>query len=233
MFLKQITFAFLIACVLFARAAAQESPSTSAQTSSLTITAAAAGERVRITAPASVVRMHVEVYAVSGEKLFDQEIKGGNVFDWLLQNGQGQRVVPGSYVCVVTAKSVSGKLTQKIGGVNVEEKSASVQPATSQQLSMQQGQAIGPVEENSSWKVSGDDEPQTPTVIAHDGADGQMIRGRGALTFRIGNFFTGNDREQMRLTEDGRLGLGTDDPRAQAQLNQVRRAVRGRRVRAR
>ena len=36
---------------------------------------------------------------------------------------------------------------------------------------------------------------QTPTIIANDGTDGQMIRGRGALTFRIGNFFSGIDTE--------------------------------------
>ncbi len=33
------------------------------------------------------------------------------------------------------------------------------------------------------------DEPQTPTVIAHNGEEGQIIRGRGELTFRIGDFF--------------------------------------------
>ena len=61
-------------------------------------------------APSSPVQMHVEVYAAGGEKLFDQEIRGGNVFDWHLQDGQAQRLAPGAYVCVVTAKSVSGRL---------------------------------------------------------------------------------------------------------------------------
>jgi hypothetical protein len=181
---------------------------------------------VRITAPASVLRMHVEVYAAGGEKLFDQEIRGGNVFDWHLQDGQAQRLVPGSYVCVVTAKSVSGRITQRIGSVSIEEQSVSVQAAESPQLSAAQAQAIGPIEENSSWTIAGQEEPQTPTVIAHDGADGQMIRGRGALTFRIGNFFTGNDREQMRLTEDGRLGIGTNDPRATLDVAGTIRAQR-------
>src|SRR5712691_5659298 len=111
--LKQITFVSVLVLALLSTGAAQESTSPTVQTSTLTITAAATGERVRITAPASVVQMHVEVYAASGEKLFDQEIRGGNVFDWHLQDGQAQRLAPGSYVCVVTAKSASGKLTQK------------------------------------------------------------------------------------------------------------------------
>jgi hypothetical protein len=166
---KQIYFASVLVCVLFTTAAAQDSTST--QKSTLTITASASGERVRITAPSSIVQMHVEVYAAGGEKLFDQEIRGGNVFDWHLQDGQAQRLAPGNYVCVVTAKSVSGKLTQKIGAVTIAEKSAEVQPADAAQLSPPQAQAIGPVEENSSWTIAGKDEQQTTTVIAHDGTD--------------------------------------------------------------
>src|SRR6266487_3516167 len=107
--LRQIYSASLLVLALLATAAAQDSPSASAQRSSLTITAAAAGERVRITAPSSIVQMHVEVYAASGEKLFDQEIRG-NVFDWHMQDGQAQRLVAGEYVCVVTVKSISGRL---------------------------------------------------------------------------------------------------------------------------
>ncbi|HYR75665.1 MAG TPA: hypothetical protein VEM96_07455 [Pyrinomonadaceae bacterium] len=223
--LKRITFASMLIFTLLTTALAQGN-SSSALGSSLTITAAASGERVRITAPSSVVQMHVEVYAASGEKLFDQEIRGGNVFDWHLQDGQGQRLAPGTYVCVVTAKSTSGKLAQRIGSVSVEEKSVSVQPAASTQLSTPQAQTIGPVEEDSSWTIAAKDELQTPTVIAHDGTDGQMIRGRGALTFRVGNFFSGVDQEQMRLTEDGRLGIGTSDPRSTLDVAGTIRAQR-------
>ena len=226
MSLKQITFAFLFTWALAATAAAQEIPGATAPRVSVTITAAADGERVRITGPASVGQLHVEVYDFSGLRLFDQEIRGGNVFDWHLQNGQGQRVTPGDYICVVTAKSLSGRITQKIGTASVEEKSAKVHSATSQQLSALQAQAIGPVEENSSWTVYGKDEPLTPTMIAHDGIDGQMIRGRGALSFRIGNFFTGIDTEQMRLTEDGRLGIGTGSPQAKLDVAGTIRAQR-------
>jgi len=212
----------LMACALFSTAAAQDS--TTAK-SILTITANATGDAVRITAPSSVVEMHVEVYASSGEKLFDQEIRGGNVFDWHLQDSQAQRLAAGAYVCVVTAKSVSGRITQKLGTVDVTEKSASV-TAGSLQLSPQQTQAIGAVEADSSWTIAGENEPQTPTVIAHDGTDGQMIRGRGALTFRVGNFFSGIDTEQMRLTEAGDLGIGTSTPQAKLEVAGAIRAER-------
>ncbi|MDX6305081.1 MAG: hypothetical protein QOI77_2050 [Blastocatellia bacterium] len=223
---KHILFASTFVLALLSTAIGQESTNTAGLGTSLTITAAAAVERVRIAAPASVVQMHVEIYAAGGEKLFDQEIRGGNVFDWHLQDAQGQRLAPGTYVCVITAKNISGKLTQKIGTVSIEEKSVSVQPATSPQLSVQQMQVIGPVEDNSSWTIPGKDEPQTPTVIANDGTDGQMIRGRGALSFRIGNFFTGNDTEQMRLTEAGDLGIGSSEPRAKLDVAGTIRAER-------
>jgi len=225
--LKQMTFASLLVFALLSTAAAQESTGILAQRSTLTITASADGELVRITAPSSIVQMHLEVYAPGGEKVFDQEIRGGNVVDWHPQDRKAQRLAPGSYVCVVTAKSVSGRLTQKLGTVTVAENSASVQPADSPKLSVQQTQAIGPVEEDSSWTIAGKDEPQTPTVIANDGTDGQMIRGRGALTFRIGDFFSGIDKEQMRLTEDGNLGIGTTKPTAKLDVAGMIRARDG------
>ena len=223
--MKQIVLAFVFVSGLLTNAAAQNSTSSPTPGSTLTITAAATGERVRITAPSSVVQMRVEVYAPGGEKVFDQEIRGGNVFDWHLQDGQAQRLAPGAYVCVVTAKSVSGKLTQKIGTVTVAENSARV----CSQRHRSQFHRPKPLVQ---WKrtrpgqLPREDEPQTPTVIANDGTDGQMIRGRGASTFRIGNFFSGIDTEQMRLTEAGNLGIGTSEPKAKVDVAGAIRAER-------
>jgi hypothetical protein len=53
--------------VFFIFTFAQSQTPTATAPSGLTITASAADERVRITAPSSVVQLHVEVYAASGE----------------------------------------------------------------------------------------------------------------------------------------------------------------------
>jgi hypothetical protein len=73
-------------------------------------------------------------------------------------------------------------------------------------MTPQQSAAIGPMEADASLILLKEAEPQTTTVIAHNGEDGQITRGRGALLFRIGDFFSGKDTEQMRLTSEGTLG---------------------------
>src|SRR5437867_533738 len=87
---------------------AQEQNSPTGSESTITVTAAATADRVRFTAPSTVVQMRLEVYAANGEKLFDNEIRGGNVIDWHLQNGQAERISDGSYLCVITSKGLSG-----------------------------------------------------------------------------------------------------------------------------
>src|SRR5262244_1337342 len=193
--------------------------------SSPTITATAAGDHVRITAPVSIVQMRVEIYSATGQKVWDGEIRG-NVFDGHLQDGQAQRLAAADYACVVTVKNIAGRITQRIGSITVGEQEASARPAALAQLTPPQAQAIGPVEENYAWTVPNQTENQTTTVIAHDGTDAQITRGRGALSFRIGNFFTGRDQEQMRLTEEGNLGIGTSEPKAKLDVAGTIRAER-------
>src|SRR5438128_5989433 len=157
------------------------------QQSGVTVTVAASGERVRFTAPSSVVQIRLEVYNSAGKKLFDNEVRGGNVLDWRLQDGQAELLADDGYLCIVTVKSISGRITQRIGSVTIEKSIASVQAVDASQMTAQQSQAIGPVEENASLTVLKEDENQTTTVLAHNGEDGQITRGKGALSFRIGD----------------------------------------------
>ena len=191
------------------------------------VTAAASGARVRFTASSTVVQMRLEIYALTGEKLVDNEIRGGNVIDWHLRDGQAERLSDGSYLCVITGKSLSGRLSQKLGRITIENAAASVQAFDATQLSAQQTQAVGPLEENASLTVLKEGDNQTATVISHNGDEGQITRGRGALSFRIGDFFRGKDIEQMRLTPEGNLGIGLTQPRAKLDVDGLIRSSQG------
>ncbi|MFN2598510.1 MAG: hypothetical protein ABR563_15165, partial [Pyrinomonadaceae bacterium] len=180
---------------------------------SVAVIAAAAQDRVRFSAPNSVVRLLLEVYDDAGRAVFDTEQRG-NVLDWHLEDGAGARLADGQYLCVLTVKDLSGHIRQKLGVVTLGGKTAAVQPFEQSQLTAQQSQAVGPVEAGAALTVVGADDAAAATVLAHDGADGQLSRTRGALRFTVGDFFTGGDREQMRLTEEGNLGVGTKRPQA-------------------
>jgi hypothetical protein len=198
----------------------------SKSTAALSITIAGNSERVRFTAPGSVMRMHIEVYAETGETLFDSNSKG-NVFDWSLSDSTGQRLADGSYLCVVTAKTLSGKLSQRLGTVSVQGKQVSVRGTQGTQLSAGQQQWVGPVEENAALIVLQEDDVPSATVVAHDGQNGQVTSTVGALTFRTGDLFSGKEQEGMRLTTDGNVGIGTDTPEARLDVNGMIRARQG------
>ncbi|HEY3137413.1 MAG TPA: hypothetical protein VGL29_15395 [Blastocatellia bacterium] len=223
---KRTLLSSLVLLILSSAAAAQTNASND-KSSATTITAAVSGERVRFTAPSSVVQIRLEVYDTAGKKRFDNEVRGGNVLDWRLQDGQAEPLADDAYVCVITVKSLGGRITQRIGLLTIEKFSASLQAFDASQMKAPQLQAIGPIEENASLTVLSGDDNRTTTVIAHNGEDGHITRGRGALSFRIGDFLSGRDIEQMRLTPEGSLGIGITHPRARLDVDGLIRASQG------
>jgi len=215
----------LIIC--WSTATAQDQPAPATRSTGVTITASAIGERVRFAAPSSIVQIRLEVYNSSGRKLFDNELRGGNVLDWHLRDGQAEPLPDGDYLCLITVKSLSGKLTQTIGSVTVEKGAGSLQTAASLKMTTQQAEAIGPVEENASLTVFKEDDHPVSAVIAHNGEDGQITRSRGALSFRMGDFFSAKDIEQMRLTPEGNLGIGITNPQVRLDVDGMIRASQG------
>src|SRR2546421_951754 len=169
---------FLVLCLLTMVLAQAEQPGNigpkPSQTTT-TVTALATAERVRFTAPSNVVRMQLQVMSETGQIVFEVSSKG-NVLDWSLQDSSGQRL-QGAYLTVVTVKSISGRLSERFGSVSIGEKQLELQRVDATQLSAPQQQVVGPVEENAALTILKADEAQDTTVLANNGAEGQMIRG--------------------------------------------------------
>ena len=190
------------------------------------VTATATTKRVRFVSPGTAVQLRLEVYNEAGQKVFDTELRGGNVLDWHLQDTAGQHLQTGSYACVLTIKSLSGRLSQRVGTVTVNEEKTVISTAAAAPLSLAQQQTIGPVEGNAEFTVLHESDTAAITAVTHDGTEGQVGRTRGALSFRTGDFFSGRDKEQMRLTEDGKLGIGTNNPQSTLDVAGTIRAER-------
>ncbi|HEY0385716.1 MAG TPA: hypothetical protein VGC64_06870, partial [Pyrinomonadaceae bacterium] len=183
--------------------------SSPAQQSTLTVTASASTEKVRFTASSQVIEMRLAIYAEAGKQLF-ASTQAGNVLDWPIQDQNGQRLSDGSYLCVVSVKTLGRKESQKLATLTVEGKQVSLQPTDDSKVSPAQAQAASPLEESgAALTILSLPEAPAVTSIAHNGTEGELVRGSGALSFRVGDFYGGKDREQMRLTEEGNLGIGT------------------------
>jgi hypothetical protein len=182
------------------------------------ITATATSERIRIAAPNSLVQLTVDVFDENGTKLFSSDAHSGNLVDWRLRTSDGNRVTAGRYLSVITAKDLTGRVVRKLTEITIAADQSSLRLIKISELNPLQAQALGAVNDQTSDEITmaimNPHETTSNTVVSNNGRNGQITRTQGALTFRVGDFFSGNDKEQMRLTEDGRVGIGTTSPQA-------------------
>jgi hypothetical protein len=184
-----------------------------------TVTVSISDKGVRFAAMGSIGQMRLEVFNANGDSLYNSDFQIGNMRDWALQDKLGQPVADGSYLCVITLRDLSGRLGIKQGTVLVQDGHAS--------LRLSEGQQVGTIEPDKSLApVSAGNAPAV-TLTAHDGTDGQLVSTRGGLSFRLGDFFAGLDRESMRLTPEGNLGVGIIHPLVRLDVDGLVRASQG------
>ncbi|MDQ3010510.1 MAG: hypothetical protein M3X11_07385, partial [Acidobacteriota bacterium] len=171
-----------------------------------TVTISISAKGVRFAALGSTGQMRLEVFSASGASLYNSEFKAGNVRDWALEDNLGQPLLDGIYQCVITLRDLSGRLSLKQGTVMLQSGQASLQ--------LSEGAQAGAVEPDRVLAPVSDGKETAVTLVTHDGKDGQVVNTLGSLTFKLGDFFAGHDKELMRLTPDGKLGLGVSDPQA-------------------
>ena len=161
---------------------------------------------VRFAALGSFGKMRLEVFNADGVSLYNSDFGAGSVRDWVLDSKDGQPLPDGTYLCVITIRDLSGKLSTKQGSVILQ----AGQPS----LKLPESESVDVLEPDKSLARVTDPPNTALTLMTHDGQDGQIVNTRGALTFRFGDFFSGKDKELMRITPEGNLGLGVKSPQA-------------------
>ncbi|HYP52744.1 MAG TPA: tail fiber domain-containing protein [Pyrinomonadaceae bacterium] len=200
------------------RSAAQEQrPSASA------VTAKVSAGGIRFVSTDGAAQIRLEIYSATGERLFDSKFREGGILDWKVED-VSQGLADGSYLSVVSVKDLEGEVRHKHGIISLRGGRVSLVEPGKGQLESEHAQALeASRQSNPAGAGTGGEialtvlpEGSTPavTVVAHDGQEGQVTSASGALTFRTGDVFSGRETEQMRVTPEGRVGIGTDKPEA-------------------
>lgn len=192
--------ALALACCLVAAARAQQPPPT-AQAAAPVVTAAATAAGVRFAALGPVQQTRLEVYDATGAPVFDTGFRAGNVRDFSARGTRGEPLPDGVYQCVISARDAAGRLSVKQAAVLVADGRAT--------LSLGEAESAGGAAPGAPAE-----EPGAAVVATHDGRDGAVTSTAGDLTLRTGDVLAGKDAERVRVTADGRVGVGTDHPEA-------------------
>ena len=213
MMTRPFLFALLSLLVLVDASSAQ----TPQQPAAPTVTVSATSAGVRFVALGSVRQTRLEVYDSSGSPVFDSGFLPGNVRDWA---ARAAGLADGAYTCVLTARDLAGRLSLKQGAVVLSGGQLS--------LALGEAEAAGAVKGDEAAPTSAaGDEAGAATLATHDGRDGAVTSTSGALTLRTGDVLRGEEREHVRVTPEGRVGVGTDRPETTLDVAGAIRAADG------
>jgi len=216
-FIRRYASALALSAVLAGAGAAQ----TAAPRQTTAVVPSATADGLRFTSADGSAGMRLEIYSAAGERVYDSGRRAGSILDMSAADAAQAGLADGSYLFAVTTFDPNGRARKSYGTVSVGGGRASASTAVEEQLKGAQAaaaQAAGP---------EGDGAESASVVAAHDGRDGQVTSTSGALTFRTGDAFKGEDREHMRVTPEGRVGVGTDRPEAALDVNGTIRARGG------
>ena len=191
------------------------------QTPSVTGSVAPEGT-VRMIGHGQVLQIRMEIYSAAGDLVSDSGLRQGNIIDWK-QADAVQAMTDGSYLVVVTVRDFKGNLNQRMAALSLQAGQIQLQSHQKDQVTTAQVKAVETSRQGKKVRIEdGDDsvsilregKERAAVVTAHDGTDGQVNTTSGDLTFRTGNVFANQEKEQLRITSDGRVGIGTKTPEA-------------------
>jgi hypothetical protein len=213
-----------LSLVLFANSALAQSENSNQNQQALTpaVTASATAGNVRFASPEGVLQMRLEIYNAAGEIMFDSGMRQGSILDWKVTDATAA-ITDGAYLCAVTVMDFQGQLRQRLGTLSLQSGELTLKrlgqgeltAAQSQTLNgRRKSQKIEEADDNASLTILRDGKERSAVVTVHDGENGQVTSTKGALTFGTGDTLTNRAKEQVRITPDGRVGIGTDKPEA-------------------
>ena len=223
MLVSRITVIAILALVLLTTNVQAQNPSATQPGSASSVTASVTAEgTVRVMAHGESLQIRMEIYSAAGNLVSDSGLRQGSIIDWK-QTDAAQPMTDGSYLVVVTVKDFKGNLTQRTTALSLQagqvqlnaQKRDEVTTAQTQVIdSRRQGKKVTVNEGDDAVSILREGKERAVVVTGHDGTNGQVTSTSGGLTLRTGNTFSNQETEQVRITPEGRVGIGTKNPEA-------------------
>jgi len=219
MSINRVTVISILVLLTFTANIQAQTPAAAQPSTVSSVTASVTPEgTVRMIAHGEALQVRMEIYSAGGELIADTGLRPGNIIDWK-QTDATQPIVDGSYLVVVTVKDFKGNLNQRMAALTLQSGQLQLQSQKRDEVTTAQVRTIES-RQGKSKITEGDDaisilkegKERAAVVTAHDGTDGQVNSTSGSLTFRTGNVFSNQEQEQMRVTPEGRVGIGTKAP---------------------
>jgi hypothetical protein len=184
------------------------------------VTATVSKDQVRFTVLALTREIQLEVFSSTGAPVFDSGRRPGNRLEWPVQDQQGPGLRDGVYSCYVTVVDLFGQLSRRWAIFWVNRGAVAFQENGER--------SVAASDDQERLTILGADVLFPFTLVSHDGNEGWIESGSGGLSFYAGSLSGSRDgAAHLRLTPDGNVGIGVQDPQAKLDVAGVIRASGG------